>query len=199
MKTFWILELLLAAFIAVSIILLLRVRDRAAPFIFERVEELPSERLPRTALVLGAAVRPDGEPTPILRRRIEAAVRLLKEGKVQNLLLSGNDLGKFKETPVMKKTAVALGVEEARLILDGGSLRTYDSCLRAKKVYGLDRIVVVTQRFHLPRSLFLCRTMGIDALGFSAEGENGFFSYPNLREILGLWRSLLDLYVFRPK
>ena len=139
-----------------------RYQDR----IYEAVEDVPSRPV---ALVLGAGLWPDGSLTPILADRVATAVDLYHAGKVQKLLCTGdNRRVDYNEPQAMKDYAVRLGVPEADIVLDYAGRRTYDSCYRARAIFGVDKLVAVTQRFHIARSVYTCNAMGIDAVAVTA-------------------------------
>jgi len=118
------------------------------------------------ALVLGAGVYADGEPSPILEGRLETALALFRAGKVGWFLVSGdNRAHNYNEPQAMRKWLIRRGVPVERVVSDYGGRRTYDSLKRAQAVFGVRRAVVVTSDFHLPRALYLARGMGLDALG----------------------------------
>ncbi len=130
------------------------------------------DRLPLlpVALVLGAEVYADGEPSPFLRARLDLAVELYRKGLVSRVLASGDGGSRFyDETGGMRAYLLAAGVPEERLLLDPAGFDTYDSCLRARDVFGLRRLVVVSQSYHLPRALAICRALGVDAWGVGDE------------------------------
>lgn len=130
----------------------------------ERLPELP------VALVLGAEVYADGRPSRFLRARLDVAADLYRRGCVQRVLASGDGRSPFyDETGGMRDYLVVAGVPEERVLLDPAGFDTYDSCLRARDVFGLRRLVVVSQRYHLPRALAICRALGVDAWGVGDE------------------------------
>ena len=118
------------------------------------------------ALVLGAQVDPSGSPSPFLAARLEVARQLLDAGKIKAILVSG-DHGEwhYNEPGAMLRWLVAHGVPSEKVVLDHAGFDTYDSCSRAHRIFGVDKAIVVTQNFHLPRAVALCRTLGIDATG----------------------------------
>ncbi len=144
------------------IIVNLRVRSYSTERIFSS-QNVPADG--RVAIVLGARVEDDGTPSNTLYDRVLTGVELYKTGKTPKLLLSGGN----KEPAAMKKLALELGVPESDLIVDDLGTRTYESCVRAKTVFGIDRAIVVTQDYHLARSLYLCENLGIDAVGVDAK------------------------------
>ncbi len=130
------------------------------------VENVPPER---AAIVFGAGLRRDGSPTAVLRDRVETAAQLYFAGKVEKLLLSGdNRFVDYNEPAAMRQYALSLGVPDDALVLDYAGRRTYDTCYRAKAIFGLTEAVLVTQNFHLPRALFTCNALGLKATGVGA-------------------------------
>lgn len=122
------------------------------------------------AIVFGAGLQRDGRPTLILRDRVRAAAELYFAGKVRVLLLSGdNRFVYYNEPAAMREYALSLGVPDEALVLDYAGRRTYDTCYRAREIFGVREALLVTQSFHLPRALFLCRQLGLQAEGVSAD------------------------------
>ena len=118
------------------------------------------------ALVLGAQVYPDGNPSPFLAARLEIARRLLAAGKVRAILVSGDHMDwVYNEPGAMFQWLVDRGVPSQRIVLDHAGFDTYDSCARARAVFGVSEAIVVTQSYHIDRAVALCRTQGIDATG----------------------------------
>lgn len=145
------------------------VASQAEGKINQSVDTVAAESPPRIAIVLGARVWQDGTPSHALYDRVVTAVDLYKAGKVKKLLMSGdNPTHQYDEPTAMKKTAMELGVPEQDIVLDFAGRRTYDTCYRAKEIFEVKSAVIVTQEFHLPRSLYLCNSMGIDSIGIKA-------------------------------
>ena len=117
-------------------------------------------------LVLGAGLLPDGSPGPMLLERIDTGVRLYQVGRAPKLLMSG-DHGTpgHDEVNAMKDAALAAGVPSADVFMDHAGFCTYDSIYRAKAVFGAERVIIVTQAYHLPRALYIARRMGLEAVG----------------------------------
>ena len=152
------------------------------------------------ALVLGAGIYPNGQLTPVLADRVRTAADLYHQGKVSMLLMSGdNRFLDYNEPARMGDFARSLGVPASALAYDYAGRRTYDSCYRAKHIFGQDQVVVVTQAFHLPRALYLCQQLDIDAVGVSADRRPyrgaAWFS---LRETLARIRAWGDIHVREP-
>src|SRR5512133_1816391 len=170
----------------------------AAPETFS-ISNAPARRV---AIVFGAEVKKDGTPSVILKDRVETAVALYKSGKVEKLLMSGdNRFEDYNEPESMRQYALTLGMPDSDIVLDYAGRRTYDTCYRAKEIFGVDSAVLVTQAFHLPRSLFLCKAFGMDAVG--VESENYYYLKRsrliwNTRELLATVQSVLDVYLLKP-
>lgn len=131
------------------------------------VDAVPEQRV---AVVFGAAVYANGRLSPILRDRVETAVQLYEAGQVTHIIMSGdNREDHYNEPQAMMAYAVAQGVPATAIQPDFAGLRTYDTCYRARHIFGVDTAVLVTQAFHLPRALFTCRQLGIDAIGVVAD------------------------------
>lgn len=163
------------------------------------VEESPSAR---AAIVFGAGLQRDGTPSPVLKDRVTAAVQLYQQGKVEKLLMSGdNRFEDYNEPAAMKTFALDLGVPEEAIVLDYAGRRTYDTCYRARHIFGLDEALVVTQNFHLPRALFTCRGIGIDATGVSADlrdYNSHSLRFWNTRELPATLVALWQVWVSHP-
>ncbi|MCS6962730.1 SanA/YdcF family protein [Thermoflexus sp.] len=159
---------LIALVVATPLLARLYLWLRGAPRIYERPEEVPAQPV---ALILGAGLRADGSPTTVLADRVRVGVELYRLGKVRALLLSGDGRSSpyYNEPEAMQRLALHLGVPEQALRVDPEGLRTLESCWRAREVFGFTRAVVVTQRFHLDRALWLCDAVGIDAVGLAAD------------------------------
>jgi SanA protein len=162
-------------------------------------DNVPTQRV---AIVFGAEVKKDGTPSVILRDRVETAVALYKSGKVEKLLMSGdNRFVDYNEPESMRQYALSLGIPDSDIVLDYAGRRTYDTCYRAKKIFGVSSAILITQGFHLPRALFLCNTLGVDAVG--VEAENYYYLkrsrlFWNARELLASVQSVLDVYLLKP-
>jgi SanA protein len=154
---------------AIGVLLGLRewVERRTAERVYEGVDAVEPRPV---ALVLGAGLWPDGSLTPILADRVATAAELYQAGKVQKLLCSGdNRFEDYNEPQAMKDYAVRLGVPGEDVVLDYAGRRTYDSCFRAQAIFGVERAVVVTQRFHAARALYTCEALGLDTVAITAD------------------------------
>lgn len=137
------------------------------------------------ALILGAKVHEGGILSDMLRDRMDAGIALYQEGSVKKLLLSGDNSGKWGEVTAMKEYAIQNGVPEADIIMDEEGFSTYESLSRAKQVYGIEKLVIVTQKYHLYRALYIAKHMDITAVGCDAALHSyGGQLYREIREIL---------------
>ena len=152
------------------------------------------------AIVFGAGIRPDGGLSPMLRDRMDTAMDLYRAGLVQKLLVSGdNRFVDYDEPGRMYDYAIAHGLPPEVVVRDYAGRRTYDTCYRAPAVFGVTRAILVTQRFHLPRALFTCRNLGVDAVGFSADRRTYFSNpYYRLRDAFASVLAWWDVAIARP-
>lgn len=162
--------------------------------IHHELKDVPSRP---TAIVLGAGLWPDGSLTPVLADRVATAADLYHAGTVQTLIFSGAANPDRDEPQAMLDYAVRLGVPPEAILLDKEGDRTYDTCYRAREVFGVEQAVVVTQRFHVARSLYLCDGLGIDGVAVVADRQR--YSLRRVvwetREYLALLRAWWDLHV----
>ncbi|HEX7557514.1 MAG TPA: ElyC/SanA/YdcF family protein, partial [Leptolinea sp.] len=113
----------------------------------------------KIAIVFGAGLYRDGSPSAILKDRVQTAAELYKAGKIEKILMSGdNSYINYNEPGAMQKYAIQLGVPQEAIVLDFAGRRTYDTCFRAKAIFGVSEATLVTQDYHLPRALFTCKT-----------------------------------------
>jgi len=144
----------------------LRVAAAAEGRIYDSVESVPKAPV---ALLLGTAKEFNGYPNSFYTTRITAAAELFKAGKVRGILVSGdNGRTDYNEPEDMRADLVLAGVPEEFITLDYAGFRTLDSVVRAKEIFGQDHFVVVSQRFHLERAIYLARKHGIEATGYTA-------------------------------
>lgn len=156
----------------------------------------------RVAIVFGAGLTRDGRPTAVLRDRVETAAYLYKTGKVEKLLVSGdNRFENYNEPAAMQAYAISLGVPEEAITADYAGRRTYDTCYRAKNIFGVHQAILVTQSFHLPRALYLCSSLGVESTGVDADVRAYRLRskvFWNLREIPATLMALWEANVSHP-
>jgi vancomycin permeability regulator SanA len=167
----------------------------------QRMYDEPAAPARRAAIIFGAGLRRDGTPTAMLRDRVLTGAELYFSGKVEKLLMSGdNRFADYNEPESMRQFALSLGVPDSAIVLDYAGRRTYDTCYRAKAIFGVESALLVTQGFHLPRAVFLCNMLGMDTLGVEATHcyWNGSPFVWDVREQLATIAAFLDLYVSNP-
>jgi SanA protein len=163
------------------------------------LDQVPSGKV---AIVFGAGLQKDGSPSPVLRDRVQTAVDLYHAGKVEKLLLSGdNRFIDYNEPGAMRAFAIELGVPDEDIVLDYAGRRTYDTCYRAKYIFRVDEAILVTQSYHLPRALFTCNGIGVKAVGVSADLRtymNSSMISWSTRELPATFIALLQVWITHP-
>jgi vancomycin permeability regulator SanA len=146
-------------------------------------------------LVLGAKVHENGQMSDMFRDRVDAAIALYESKKSGKILVSGDHGQKnYDEVDAAKEYLLRRGVKSEDIFLDHAGFDTYDSVYRAKKIFQVESLIVSTQRYHLPRALYISRKLGIDAVGVPADlHEYGGQDYRNLREWAADVKAWLDV------
>ena len=162
------------------------------------MEQVPKKPV---ALILGAGVFPGGVPSPILADRVYTGVELYRAGRVKKLLMTGdNSLKDYDEPTVMKDYAIKLGVPEEDIVLDYAGFRTYDSLYRARDIFSLTDIIIVTQDFHLSRSLYISNKLGVSAVGVCADRrEYLYMNWNKFREFFASVKAFIEVNITKPK
>ena len=151
-------------------------------------------------LVLGCSVRPDGSPSAMLAERLEKGVQLYENGAAPKLLMSGdNGQVEYNEVITMGNYALEKGVPSQDIFLDYAGFSTYESMYRAKEIFQAKKILIVTQKYHLHRALYIAQAMGLDAYGVSCDTQvyAGQINR-DIREILARNKDFLTS-IFKPK
>lgn len=166
----------------------------------QRTYPLASAPARRVAVVFGAGVWQNGMLSDILADRVDTAVALYKAGKVRKLLMTGdNRRPDYNEPGRMKAYAVARGVPAEDVVLDYAGRRTYDSCYRARHIFGLTDAILVTQAYHLDRALFTANALGLDAVGVPADRRDYvYIRYYWWRELVATTVACWEVYVAHP-
>lgn len=165
----------------------------------ERIYSLENAPGRTTAIVFGAGLRRDGTPTTVLADRVTTAASLYREGKVKKILMSGSIRGDhYNEPMAMRSLALDLGVPTQDILVDTGGTRSLYTCQRAHQVFGIDQALLISQRFHLPRALVLCETIGLSAEGVTSD----LHPYQSrllweLREIPATLRAIWDAFTLK--
>ncbi|MFE1247288.1 vancomycin high temperature exclusion protein [Streptomyces sp. NPDC058735] len=156
--------------------------------------------VPRTdvAVVFGAGLW-DGEPSPYLAHRLDAAARLYRQGRVEVVLVTGdNSREDYDEPDAMRAYLTRHGVPDGRVVSDYAGFDTWDSCVRAKRIFGVDEAVLISQGFHIRRAVALCQAAGVRSYGVGVDAVHDVtWYYGGAREILAAGKAALDA-AFRP-
>ncbi|MEN9562750.1 MAG: hypothetical protein RIR73_994 [Chloroflexota bacterium] len=163
------------------------------------LEEVPPARV---VIVFGAGLLRDGSAGPVLSDRMLTAVNLYQAGKVEKILISGDNREiTYNEPEAGRQYALERGVPDEDIVLDYAGRRTYDTCYRAKYIFGVEEAILVTQDFHMPRALTLCNWFGVDSNG--VEADNRYFLkrsriWWNFREAFAVFQAAWDLMITKP-
>lgn len=184
---------LLAGFAALPLFFL----PENASGIYPDVSEVPSYEV---GIVFGAGVKSDGTPTDALADRLLTAAELYQAGKLQEILVSGDNRTIYYNEPVaMQKYLLELGIPEDAISLDYAGRSTYETCARAHDIWGITEALLITQDFHLPRAMFTCNALGIESTGISASRQPYVMEdYYRFREWFAMSKAILDVYILKP-
>jgi SanA protein len=196
--------LLKSLLILVFLGLLVLFVPRLVTGLFARGRIYSSTEVPvrRVAIVFGAGLTRNGATTPVLSDRVSAAANLYFTGKVEKLLMSGdNRFVEYNEPEAMRQKALSLGVPNDAIVLDYAGRRSYDTCYRAKAIFMVDQVILVTQAFHMPRVLYLCNRLGVEAVGVESElriYRKSSMLYWSMRELLATTAAIWDVNFGHP-
>ncbi|MEV5309415.1 MULTISPECIES: ElyC/SanA/YdcF family protein [unclassified Streptomyces] len=150
---------------------------------------------PRTevAVVFGAGLW-NGEPSPYLAHRLDAAAELYRAGRIEVVLVTGdNSREDYDEPDAMRSYLTRQGVPDTRIVSDYAGFDTWDSCVRAKKIFGVDEAVLISQDFHIRRAVALCRAAGVESYGVGvADRRDATWVYGGVREVFASGKAALD-------
>ena len=192
--------LLAAALLAVGVVggSWLWVRRAAA----DAVHTVSAAPAAPVGLVLGAGLTGPGEPTPFLAARLDVAAQLYRSGAIKVILVSGdNRTADYNEPDAMRSYLVARrGVPAAAVVADYAGRDTYDSCVRARRIFGVEQALVISQGYHVPRAVAICRAVGLDARGvgdWSMELYGDVWRSGEQRELLANVKAVVDVLTAR--
>ncbi|MFF3858204.1 vancomycin high temperature exclusion protein [Streptomyces sp. NPDC002209] len=151
------------------------------------------------AVVFGAGLW-NGRPTPYLARRLDAAAELYRTGKAKVVLVTGdNSRTEYDEPDAMRTYLTAHGVPGDRIVSDYAGFDTWDSCVRAKEIFGVKRAVLISQGFHIRRAVALCDAAGVESYGVGVDDEHdSTWYYGGTREVFAAGKAALDA-AFKPE
>ena len=165
--------------------------------LYDQVETIPENRV---GLLLGTSPKlRGGRPNLYFNYRITAAVELFQAGKISRILVSGdNRCMNYNEPVEMRKALIAHGIPDSVIVMDFAGIRTLDSVIRAKKVFGQDRFTIISQRFHNERALYIAGRNGIEAVGFNAKDVDVYSGVKTrVRELLARVKVFIDIVVHK--
>lgn len=196
----WVKRILISAVlgvIALFVITNLWVVSSTKAYVYTDYTKLPDHRV---ALVLGTSKKTtSGQPNDFFEKRMDTAAELYKMGKIDHFILSGDNRSMYYNEPIeMRKALTSRGVPSAAITLDYAGLRTLDSVIRSKEIFGQNRIIIITQPFHSYRALFISHYHDIDAVAMATEGPAYETSVKvRIREYFARTKAVLDVYVFK--
>ena len=151
----------------VSLVAIAIVVSSSRKHIYAKIENIPNAE---AALILGAAILKNGQPSPVLRDRIDQAIDLYKAGKVGKIIASGDNASvDYNEVQPVRIYLIKNGIPEEDIFMDYAGFDTYSSIYRARDVFLVESLSIVSQSFHLPRAVFIARNLGLEASGSSAD------------------------------
>ena len=198
MKRKSIFKIVLVLVLLISILVILanyRIRSSSKEFIFNDVKQVPTCR---TALLLGTSkYLKSGIINYYFINRIIATHELYKAGKIKYIIISGdNSKDTYNEPLDMKNELILLGIPDSVIYLDYAGFRTFDSVIRANKIFGQDSIISVSQAFHNERTVFIARHYGIIAFGYNAKDVNAYMGFKtNFREKFARFKVFVDFMI----
>ncbi|MGS2727219.1 SanA/YdcF family protein [Psychroserpens sp. BH13MA-6] len=194
-------SLLLGALLLVGLIITNKmISHQAESYVYDRVSDIPKNKV---GLLLGTIkYLPNGQINLYYRYRIDATVKLFNAGKIDYVLVSGDNGRKtYDEPTTFKKDLMAHGIPEDRIILDYAGFRTLDSVIRSEAIFGQDSITIISQKFHNERAVYLAKHHDISAIAYNAQAIVGSYGLKvQLREYLARAKASLDvLFDVQPK
>ena len=173
------------------------VKASSQGYIYRNMKAIPPNE---TGLLLGTNKWiAKGVKNEYFVNRTEAAAMLYHNGKIKNLILSGDSSAHYNEPRDMSNALLALGVPSTAITLDYAGYRTYDSVLRCLKKYGKPTVTIISQTSHNYRAVFIARHLGMRAIAFSAQAPAGVDGKPNYREFWARLNAIFDVYIFKAK
>jgi vancomycin permeability regulator SanA len=174
------------------------VYQKSAPYILP----VTAEGMFPAGIVPGAGLNRDKTPSLALRDRLNGAARFYEDQKIDKILVSGDNRSIYYDEPsAMRNYLLEKGIPADDVVRDFAGQRTYDTCYRAKHIFGLGQVAIFTQRYHLWRAVYLCRALGLDAYGIAIEQSDYIpsrYHYWLFREIFARISAVLDITIVKP-
>jgi SanA protein len=187
-----LLSIIITGILGILIPFFIKYSEHKDIYIYPYTRDVPETKV---AIVFGAGAESD-----ILRDRVTVAAELYKQGKIQKIIMSGDNRSfDYNEPEAMMRYAESLGVPEEVMQPDYAGNRTYDTCFRAKNIFGVDEAILISQNFHLPRILYLCNNLGIKSRGVSSDLRT--YEHQDalrVREFFALDLAVIDIYLRKP-
>jgi SanA protein len=191
--------LLIVSILSITLFLLLMwlansaARSAGEGVLYDEVDDLPKDSTTRVALVFGCSKMIHGHTNLYFKYRIEAAYDLWQAGKVRGFIMSGdNSRDDYNEPEDMKQALIEKGVPAEKIVCDFAGLRTLDSVVRVEKIFGVKKVILVSQKFHNERAAYIAKKRGIDAIGYNAEAVTSNYNKNQKREYLARVRMWVD-------
>ncbi len=168
--------------------------------IFDSVEQLEKIERPQAVLVLGAAVYASGNPSPVLKDRLDYAYQVYEyyDGKIAVIVSGDNGTVEYNETKVMYDYLISKGVNADDIYRDYAGFNTYDSIYRAGYIFKVQSVIICTQRFHIYRALYIAKRLGFKAYGYAAENKSIYnMTYNHIRESLARIKAVMETDIMK--
>jgi len=189
-KSLIIIALVIVSIFTLTSLLSVFIQVKSNEHIYHNIVEIPAAQV---AVIPGAAILRNGKISPVFRDRVDRAIELYTAGKVKKILVTGDNSSEtHNEVNPAQTYLIEHNIPEADIFLDHAGFDTYSSMYRARDIFLTDSIIVVSQSFHLPRSIFIARCLGINAIGMNA--DEGSYKWQNyVREMFANDKALLNL------
>ncbi len=179
--------------IIVVFLLSLQTENQGSSYIYQDIAKTPKAQ---TVMILGASVLRNKTMSDMLKDRADTAIEIYNSNKANNILISGDGQAKnYNEVVVVNNYLLEQGIPKEKILLDYYGFDTYDSLYRARDIFGIKNLIISTQNFHLPRALFIAKSLGIQAYGITADRHK----YKNMelnigRELLATVKAYVDVF-----
>ncbi|MGL5152760.1 MAG: SanA/YdcF family protein [Clostridium sp.] len=192
--------LTITIFIGVILLgILYKVRNFGEKHIITNIEDIPEGY--KTVIVLGAGIKSDGTPSDILKDRLITTLNVMEKSNCEKVIVSG-DHGKkeYNEVGVMKKELLQGGIDERNIFMDHAGFSTYETMYRAKEIFKVDKAIIITNEYHLPRALYIANSLGIEVYGVPSDIRNYYYidSY-EAREVVAQIKDFIYVNVLKPE
>jgi SanA protein len=194
-KILIVIALIISILVTCTILLSLLILIKSKPYIYSDIFQIPNSQV---GVIPGAAILRSGKISPVYRDRVDTAIALYNAGKIEKILVSGdNSSVDYNEVNPAQTYLLENDIPIEDIFLDHAGFDTYSSMYRARDIFLTESIVIVSQSFHLPRSIFIAQNLNINAIGMNA--DNGNYKWQNyIREMLANNKALLNL-IFQRK